>query len=395
MAESTPRIALQVLEIPTSLVLVGKSYKIFLQIQNNSQVMGKFKISYEGSGLQVKSSDLANKELTLSPNSSEIDRVELTPIQKGIISLNLKIAHFKEVIKEVRRTVQTPSPPSVIDSSMKTTPPSSSDKSSVFDKGFSSDISETLKEIFEKPEAINPPTESSLQSPTLESQQIVEKTKAILEEEIFSTPIYLNAIDKESTKILKEFAKKGDSNILSSEMGLPLCICYFYSEDQSSKWKIRPALIRNLCIRMKEKFGKFSYYLSYPLSKEFDEKEIPIIQEAVQTFVLPQASRSSQMLMLNLDIIPALEKPSIILGFEKSGIYETIKNKLINVFGNSVDILFDDSIFSGGLLYNYLVKWAGPSETRVINIVLSNNFISNMGLFQTLLESLVSLSSGA
>lgn len=411
MANVTPKVNVQVLELPTSLVLIENPYDIFLQIQNTSQNTGPFKILYEGTGLQVKSSDLMGKELVLTPNSSEMDRIEFIPFQKGLISLNIKIIYLKEIIKKIERVIQPPAPslaeippPAItdeeelIDVPSETKDQESSEESSIFEKEFSPEISQTLEEVLSEPEPLSEPKISTeappIPPPPPEPQVIIEKIKEIIEEEIYSTSIYLNALDKQSTKGLKEFAKKGDSNIFSSEMGLPLCICYFYSEDQKSKWKIRPALIRNICIRLKDKFEKFCYYLSYPLSKHFTEKEIPIIQEAIQTFILPQSSSSHSFLIVNLDIIPELEKPSIIIGYEKSGTYEPIKSLLQDIFGNSIDIFVDDCIFSGGLLYNYLVNWAGPSKARVLNMVLSNNFIENIDMFQNLLESLASLSLG-
>ena len=368
-----------------------------------------------------------DKTVPFIPNSSKTDRIELVPNQKGLVSLNLTVTHIKEVIKEVVRYIEPPPPPPPI--SPPTEPPTQPEEANIDDlldispsemeigesevlnlddinkpsqgqdfisaleDSFSPEISDTLKEIFSESEDVDKPKPPS---PPLkpQPQKIVEKIKELVEEQIFSTSIYLNALDKESSSLLKEFAKKGDSNILTSEMGLPLCVCYFYSENQASKWKIRPALIRDTCIRMKERFNKFSYYISYPLSKQFDEKEIPVIKEAIQTFVLPHSSSSLPMLILNLDIIPELEKPSIILGFEKSGIYENVKNLLSDIFGQSIDIFVDDCIFSGGLLYNNLFNWTSPSNAHVINIILSNNFISNLSLFYNLLEALSSLSLG-
>ncbi|NVM54148.1 MAG: hypothetical protein HWN66_10645 [Candidatus Helarchaeota archaeon] len=389
MADSIPKITVQVLEIPTTLVLLDKSYPILLQIQNNGPIAGKFKISYEGKGAVIKSSDLMNKEFSLPPTISETDRIEFIPTQKGLISLNIKVFYLKEVIKEAIRFVDPSSHPTP--SGIPSTPSTPiQDTESVFKDTFSPEISDTLDEIFGEPQAIDIEEPSS---PTIQSepQRIVEQIIETFEKEVFSTPIYLNALDKESSGVLKRFANKGDSNILTSETGLPLCVCYFYSEIQNSKWKIRPALIRAACIRMREKFGKFSYYISYPLSREFDEKEIPVIQEAIKTFVLPHSSASTPMLLLNLDIIPELEKPSIIIGYEKSGIYEHVKNLLAKEFGNAIDIFVDDCVFSGGLLYNYLVNWTGSRQVRILNIILSNNFISNIRMFQKLLESLVSL----
>jgi len=395
MVESIPKIGLQVLEIPITLVMLDKSYEILLQIQNLSQITGPFKIFYEGNGLEIKSSDLINKELSISPNSSEIDRIQFIPRQKGMVSLRVKVTYLKEVLKEITRIIEpstrpnqpelpaTPSEiPSETLSALQETESLLNELSDILPPEILEDNNENISELPQSP------------STPQEFKRIVEKVKEIVEVEIFSTPIYINALDKESSAALKKFAKKGDSNILTSEMGLPLCLCYFYSEIQDKKWKIRPVLIRNLCIRMKEKFGKLCYYISYPLSKQFDNDEISIIQEAVQTFILPQTSSSHPMLFLNIDIIPEFKKPSIIIGYEQTGLYNVLMNQLNNLFGSSVDIFMDDSIFSGGLFYNSLTKWTGPSQSRVINIVLSNNFVSNIQLFQNLLESLITFILG-
>lgn len=390
MTESLPKITAEVLEIPNSLVLIEKSYKISLKIQNSGLASGNFKILYEGNGLQIKSSDLMNKEISLDSNSSEIDQIGLIPQQKGLISLKVRIIWLREVIKEVVRVIEPPSP----SQSSSLLPSLSGDDKSVFGGHFSSDISDVLNEVFQESEVGSEPETLSSQHIPSKSGEYVEKIKKIIEQESFTTSIYLNAIDKESSAFLKKFAKKGDSNILSSGAGLPFCISYFYSEKNDTKWKIRPALIRDLCVRMKEKFGKVSFYLSYPLSSDFDENELLIIKEAIKTFVLPYSSSSKPLFVLNLDIIPELEKPSIIIGYEKSGIYESVRNLLIKKFGNRTDIFYDDCVFSGGLLYDNLVDWAGSSKARILNIVLSNNFMSDIKLFEELLESLVSFSLG-
>jgi len=414
MVEIIPRIKTQILEIPTSLVLFGKNYQISIQIQNASPSAGKFKIQYETHGVQIKSSKFMNKEFSMAPNSSETENIEFIPAQKGLISLELKVIHLKEDIKEVVRYIESQpqsssslssieQPQSIKDEINNLPPPEiqagkseiiNLDEASVIKDSFAPEISDILEDIFNEQEVsdeLNLPPPSP---PKPEQQKIVDKIKEIVEEQVYSTSIYLNALDKESSTQLKQFAKKGDSNILTSATGLPLCICYFYSENQMSKWKIRPALIRDISIRIKEKFGKFSYYLSYPLSQHLDEDEIPNIQEAIQTFVLPHSSSAKPLLILNLDIIPELEKPSIIIGYEKSGIYEEVRGLLTDIFGNSIDIFVDDCVFSGGLLYNQLSTWTGPSHARVLNMVLSNNFISNISLFQNLVESLASLALG-
>ena len=361
MANSLPKVTIQVLEIPISLVLLDKSCHLLLQIKNESNIGGDFKIAYQGDGMQIKSSDLMNKPVFIPPNSSTTDRVELIPSQTGLISLEARIFFLKEIIKEATRTIEIPS---------QTGP------TEILDDPLLQGALDILGSTPSQPE----------------SQTIVEKIKEFIEEEIFSTSIYLNALDKNSSAVLKRFAQKGDSNILTGA-GLPLCLCYFYSESQNSKWKLHPALIRNLCFRMKEKFGKVSYYISYPLSKNI-QQEIQILQEAIQTFILPYSTSSKSMLLLNLDIIPELEKPSIIIGYEKTGIYETVKNHLTDVFKDTIDIYFDDCIFSGGLLYDYLVNWTGSSQIRVLNIILSNNFITNRELFQNFIKSLVSFTIG-
>ncbi|MHA1131025.1 MAG: hypothetical protein ACTSQI_05785 [Candidatus Helarchaeota archaeon] len=387
MAELHPRVTVQVLDIPTSLVLLGKTCSIFLQIQNHGPHSGDFKVIYVGAGLNINSSDLSNKLIQLNPNSSEIDRIELTPTQKGFISLNIKILYCKEIIKEVERYVAPPQPTSSDVTQLSTKTKS---ESSIFTKEFSPELAGALEEVLSGSEEPLPP----IASEPLPPQKIIEKVKEIEEMEIYQSSLYLNVLDKESSKKLKEFAKKGDSNIFSTEMGMPLCICYFYSEIKDNKWKIRPALIRNTSIRLKEKGGKAIYYLSYPISKDFDEREGAIIKEALNTFILPRSLNSEPMLLLNLDIIPEFEKPSIIIGFEKSGIYSPLTNLLENLFGDSVDIFIDDCIFSGGLLYDCLTQWVGQSQVRVVNLILSNNFISDIKLFQTLLEALVSFSVG-
>ena len=188
MANSIPKISIQILEIPTSLVLVGKTYPIFLQIQNNGPITGNFKILYDVSGIQIKSSDLMNKEIPITSNSSEMDRIEFIPTQKGLASLNLKITHFKEVIKEVVRVIQPPPPPTapdlpppdIIEGESETIdiPSELSDSPStpsVFDEHFSSDISKTLDDILgEAGDPSEPELPPSPLPPQIESQKTIE-----------------------------------------------------------------------------------------------------------------------------------------------------------------------------------------------------------------------------
>jgi hypothetical protein len=95
---------------------------------------------------------------------------------------------------------------------------------------------------------------------------------------------------------------------------------------------------------------------------------------------------SSQLLIFNLDFIPYLGKPTVILSSE-SQLSNTIKSK-VEKLGDSVNLIIDDSMFKGGEIYDNLKKIIPPTKGEIFNLILSYEFINDYNAFKAFIQSL-------
>ncbi|MBY9009132.1 MAG: hypothetical protein KGD74_04640 [Candidatus Lokiarchaeota archaeon] len=128
-----------------------------------------------------------------------------------------------------------------------------------------------------------------------------------------------------------------------------------------------------------------AYYI-FPSISDHDEEEVRIIQHTLKRFVQPERI-INQLKIFNLDFIPYLGKPTVILS-SVSEETKTIKSKIINILKDGVNVIIDDDLFKGGKTVDTIESIFYGNKFKIINMVLSYEFINDFDIFKNLIQSL-------
>jgi len=128
-----------------------------------------------------------------------------------------------------------------------------------------------------------------------------------------------------------------------------------------------------------------AYYI-YPSISDHDEEEVRIIRHTLKRFVQPERI-TNQVKIFNLDFIPYLGKPTVILSSISESM-DAIKSRIISNLKDSVDVIIDDDLFQGGKTVDNLTSIFYGNQFKIINLVLSYEFINDYNLFKNLIQSL-------
>ncbi|MBY8990430.1 MAG: hypothetical protein KGD58_06720 [Candidatus Lokiarchaeota archaeon] len=215
--------------------------------------------------------------------------------------------------------------------------------------------------------------------------ELVDEIRTKIESElVFSQFFLLNTYISNITNEIKSFSNIGgnvSSNILSGDFNFNLIFLSLFRFDFS----IFPFIDRvssDLKFNMKKSIG---YYI-FPSVDNFQNNELNVLQKTLQQFFNNFANVPNQLLIFNLDFIPYLGKPTVILSSE-SQLSNTIKSK-IEKLGDSVNLIIDDSMFKGGEIYDNLRKIIPSNKGEIFNLILSYEFINDYNVFKAFIQSL-------
>ncbi|MBY9014841.1 MAG: hypothetical protein KGD68_04045 [Candidatus Lokiarchaeota archaeon] len=128
-----------------------------------------------------------------------------------------------------------------------------------------------------------------------------------------------------------------------------------------------------------------AYYI-FPSISDHDEEEVRIIQHTLKRFVQPERI-TNQVRIFNLDFIQYLGKPTVILSSISEEL-NTIKSKIISNLKDSVNVIIDDDLFKGGKTVDNLTSIFYGNQFKIVNLVLSYEFINDYDIFKNLIQSL-------
>ncbi|MFW9782050.1 MAG: hypothetical protein ACFFFB_07180 [Candidatus Heimdallarchaeota archaeon] len=200
---------------------------------------------------------------------------------------------------------------------------------------------------------------------------------------IFSQLYLLNIFSSKIISEVQEFALMGgniSSNLLSQDYNCKLAILSLFSYDFS----IFP-IIDRIYSDLKFNANKsFAYYI-FPSTKHHNEEELSVMQTTLRLF-LPPNKVSDQILLFNLDFIPYLGKPTIILASESEDL-SSLKAKVQKNLDNNVQVLIDNSLFSGGQTVTNLNSIFMSHYFKIVNLILSYEFLNDYNLFKGFIEA--------
>jgi hypothetical protein len=127
-------------------------------------------------------------------------------------------------------------------------------------------------------------------------------------------------------------------------------------------------------------------YVIFPSKESLNQEELTILSEVLKKLIASK-THATQMKIYNIDFIPYLGKPTLIIGAEESrGL--PLKEKLQNEL-SSININLNTDLFEGGKIIGYLMKIFNQQITRPINLVFSYEFINQYEEFSNCINLLV------
>lgn len=216
--------------------------------------------------------------------------------------------------------------------------------------------------------------------------EMVDEVKTKVEATLVSSQYYiLNTYVSTINENLKNFSLIGgnvSNNILTKDFNFNVALLSLFSFDFS----IFPILDR-VYNDLKYNLNKSIAYYILPSKENYNENELSVLNYTLNLFFSNLAKSSSQVFIYNLDFIPYLGKPTIIISSEQN-VFDYINSKIKKI-EDSVNLIIDDSLFKGGKIVENLNQNFPSPKCKIINLVLSYEFINDYNLFKAFIQSLI------
>ena len=107
-----------------------------------------------------------------------------------------------------------------------------------------------------------------------------------------------------------------------------------------------------------------------------------------QWFVSNESKFNNKVYLFNLDFIPYLSKPTIIMGSDvaENTVIESVTKK---VFGDTVNFIIDNGLFKDGMVYHILRRILPQNKFKIINLVMTYDFLNDYTLFRRFMEDFI------
>jgi hypothetical protein len=218
-----------------------------------------------------------------------------------------------------------------------------------------------------------------------EIYEMVEEKKTKIEPiGQFSQFYILNTCTSKVSNEIETFSLIGgnvSNNVLAGNFNFNIALISLFSYDFS----IFPIIDRVYSELAYNSDKSIAYYI-YPSISDHNEEEVRIIQRTLKRFVQPERI-TNQVRIFNLDFIPYLGKPTVILSSISEDL-NNIKSKIISNLKDSVNVIIDDDLFKGGKTVDTLTSIFYGNQFKIVNLVLSYEFINDFDIFKNLIQSL-------
>lgn len=202
---------------------------------------------------------------------------------------------------------------------------------------------------------------------------------------VFSQYFLLNTYISNIRKEITNFSLNGgnvSNNILKNDFNFSVVFISLFGFDFS----IFPILDR-VYNDLKYSLNKSIAYYILPLRENYNENVLNTLTASAKQFFKNLSSAPDQTLIFNLDFIPYLGKPTIILSSGQE-LSNTFYSKIKKI-GDTINLMVDDSIFKAGKISDELTQIFPSPKSKIINLVLSYEFINDYNIFKTLIQSLL------
>ena len=207
----------------------------------------------------------------------------------------------------------------------------------------------------------------------------VEEIK-IRVDEVPVTSLYFafNVMAKPSSVISKVADLGGtvSENLINGEMNSVIGIVNLFSFN----FPVYPT-IEQCYNEIKTEKGKSFYYLIIPLKKA-DDATYEMAQTIIKNLFVDHANKvAHKMYIFNLDFIPYMAKPTIIVGDdpEENIVISSIVKR---AFKNDVTLIIDDGLFKEGKINEWIKSILPSNKFKLLNLVLTYDFLNDYNLFK-------------
>ena len=204
---------------------------------------------------------------------------------------------------------------------------------------------------------------------------------------VYSHYYLFNTVTSNINEFVKSFSLTGgniSNNILMNDFNFNAIIVSLFSYDFS----IFP-IIDRVYSDLKFNLNKsFAYYI-YPSKENHSQSELKTINNTLTQFLASNLKNTpNSILIFNLDFIPYLGKPTIILSCEP-GIDDEINSKITKNLGDSANLIIDESLFKGGAIVDNLKQLFPPNMCKIVNLILSYEFINDYNILKSFIQSII------
>ncbi len=215
---------------------------------------------------------------------------------------------------------------------------------------------------------------------------VVEEIKTKTESQlVFSQFFLLNTYVSSINTEIETFSLIGgnlSNNILANDFNFNIVFLSLFSFD----FNVFPFIDRVYNDLNYNQNKSFAYYI-FPSKDNYDEKEDKILKNTLTQFFKNLLNIPSQILIFNLDFIPYLSKPTIILSSDLET--NNLLDSRIKKMGDIINLIIDDSVFKEGKIFESLRQIFLSNKVKIINLVLSYEFINDYNLFKTFVQLLL------
>jgi len=201
----------------------------------------------------------------------------------------------------------------------------------------------------------------------------------------FSQFFLLNTYTSQISRQVTEFSLIGgnaSSNILKGNFNFNIALISLFSFNFS----IFP-IIDRVYSELNYNSNKSIAYYIYPSISDHNQEELKTIQTTLKKFFKPESIKN-RVTVFNLDFIPYLGKPTVILSSNSEDL-NVFNSKIVKALGDRVNVIIDDDLFKGGKTVESLKSIFYGSNFKIVNLILSYEFINDYDIFKTFVQSLI------
>ena len=349
--------------VPEKILIKGKEYSLTIKILNITDKRIDYYLKYRINGFKILNvSDPAGsgQKASLDPLNSVSFNMTFTPEIEGPLQLEIALRGWKKAYHPVERECQVEYEVEVeypVEFEVEVGPRMEKQIRTRMDKKREKRVRKEIRTEYE-----------------IDFEEIaLHQTSGYME-------AVISGIDE-----LDTFITQGDvSTEIVTDIGAMSNSIIFHFPNKQMKHDLK--LLRQINKKMFQDNGKNFLYLNYAISSEFNAKEQKIIKQGIDKF-LPKLDQSKKLLIFNLDFLPKMLRPTIVLGASPRS--NALREKFISIFNSNVEVHIDNDVFVGGNLHEILTTFTQQYNPDIINLALSAEFQEQPELFIKFIDPFV------